>query len=30
MPLPDVVVRIYDGDEGTRLLPAKEVGEICI
>ena len=30
MPLPDVLVRIYDGDEGTRILPAKEVGEICI
>ena len=30
MPLPDVSVRIYDGDEGTRALPAKEVGEICI
>ena len=30
MPLPDVHVRIYDGDEGTRVLPAKEVGEIAI
>jgi long-chain acyl-CoA synthetase len=29
MPLPDVAVRIYDGDEGTRQLPAGEVGEIC-
>jgi len=30
MPFPDVLVRIYDADEGTRMLPAKEVGEICI
>src|SRR5206468_12061679 len=30
MPLPDVSVRVFDGDEGTRLLPAKEVGEICM
>src|ERR1043166_8003174 len=30
MPLPDVLVRVYDGDEGTRILTAKEVGEICI
>ena len=30
MPLPDVLVRIYDADEGTRMLPAKEVGEIAI
>jgi len=30
MPLPDVTVRIVDGDEGTRVLPAKEVGEICM
>jgi long-chain acyl-CoA synthetase len=30
MPLPDVFVRIYDADEGTRILPAKEVGEICV
>ena len=30
MPLPDVSVRIFDGDEGTRVLPAKEVGEIAI
>jgi len=29
MPLPDVLVRIYDGDDGTRVLPAKEVGEIA-
>jgi long-chain acyl-CoA synthetase len=30
MPLPDVLVRIYDAEEATRILPAKEVGEICI
>ena len=30
MPLPDVLVRIYDSDEGTRVLPPKEVGEIAI
>jgi len=30
MPLPDVLVRIYDADEGTRMVPAKDVGEICI
>jgi long-chain acyl-CoA synthetase len=30
MPLPDVAVRICDADEDTRLLPAGEVGEICI
>jgi long-chain acyl-CoA synthetase len=30
MPLPDVAVRVCDADEGTRLLPAGEVGEICI
>jgi long-chain acyl-CoA synthetase len=30
MPLPDVTVRICDADEGTRLLPAGEVGEICL
>ena len=30
MPLPDVQVRIFDGDEGTRVLPATEVGEICV
>jgi long-chain acyl-CoA synthetase len=29
MPLPDVLVRIFDGDEGTRELPAGEVGEIA-
>jgi long-chain acyl-CoA synthetase len=30
MPLPDVHVRIFDGEEGTRVLPANEVGEIAI
>jgi long-chain acyl-CoA synthetase len=30
MPLPDVHVRIYDSDEGTRMLPPNEVGEIVI
>lgn len=30
MPLPDVHVRIFDGDEGTRLLATGEVGEITI
>ena len=30
MPLPDVSVRIFDGDEGTRVLPANEVGEIAV
>ena len=30
MPLPDVNVRIVDSDEGTRALPAKEVGEIIV
>lgn len=29
MPLPDVSVRIYDADEGTRMMPPKETGEIC-
>jgi long-chain acyl-CoA synthetase len=29
MPLPDVEVRIYDAEEGTRELEAGEVGEIC-
>jgi long-chain acyl-CoA synthetase len=29
MPLPDVHVRIFDGEEGTRELPHGEVGEIC-
>ena len=30
MPLPDVTVRIFDDDEGTRELPANEVGEIAV
>jgi long-chain acyl-CoA synthetase len=30
MPLPDVQVRIFDGGEGTRVLPPREVGEIAI
>jgi long-chain acyl-CoA synthetase len=30
MPLPDVTVRIFDPDEGTRELPAGEVGEIAV
>jgi long-chain acyl-CoA synthetase len=30
MPLPDVSVRIYDADEGTRQLPPMEIGEICL
>jgi long-chain acyl-CoA synthetase len=30
MPLPDVAVRIYDSQDGTKPLPAREVGEICI
>jgi long-chain acyl-CoA synthetase len=29
MPLPDVFVRIYDGDAGEREMPAGEIGEIC-
>jgi long-chain acyl-CoA synthetase len=29
MPLPDVHVRIFDGEDGVRTLPAREVGEIC-
>ncbi len=29
LPLPDVTVRIFDADTGTRALPANEVGEIC-
>jgi len=29
MPLPDVGVRIYDGDDGVRQLPPGEIGEIC-
>src|SRR5262245_17006469 len=30
MPLPDVEVRIYDVDDGTRVLAANELGEIAI
>ena len=30
MPLPDVTVRIFDDDQGTRELPTNEVGEIAI
>ncbi len=30
MPLPDVLVRIYDAEGGTQILPPKSVGEICI
>ena len=29
MPLPDVAVRIYDGDAGTEEMPLGDVGEIC-
>jgi long-chain acyl-CoA synthetase len=29
MPLPDIQVRIFDGDEGVEEMPAGEVGEIC-
>src|SRR5205814_10531725 len=29
MPLPDVHVRIFDGEDGTREMAADEVGEIC-
>jgi long-chain acyl-CoA synthetase len=29
MPLPDVHVRIFDADEGTRVLPPNEIGEIA-
>src|SRR5207245_3681443 len=29
MPLPDVLVRIYDGDTGTTEMESGEVGEIC-
>src|SRR6476469_2083367 len=29
MPLPDILVRIFDTDDGTREMPAGEVGEIC-
>jgi long-chain acyl-CoA synthetase len=30
MPLPDVSIRIYDSEEGTRALPLGEIGEICV
>jgi long-chain acyl-CoA synthetase len=30
MPLPDVRVRIFDGDEGLRILPPNEVGEVAL
>ena len=30
MPLPDVSVRIVDADDGTRVMPSGEVGEITI
>jgi long-chain acyl-CoA synthetase len=30
MPLPDVHVRIYDGDQGDREMATGEVGEICV
>jgi long-chain acyl-CoA synthetase len=30
MPLPDVHVRIFDGDEGTRVMPSGEIGEVAI
>jgi long-chain acyl-CoA synthetase len=30
LPLPDVHVRVFDGDEGTRVMPANEVGEIAL
>jgi long-chain acyl-CoA synthetase len=30
MPLPDVTVRIFDDDQGTREIPQKEVGEIAV
>jgi long-chain acyl-CoA synthetase len=30
MPLPDVHVRIFDGDEGTRVMPGGEIGEVAI
>ena len=29
MPLPDVHVRIFDGEDGTRVLPPMEIGEIA-
>ena len=30
LPLPDVSVRVFDGDEGIRVMPTKEVGEIAL
>jgi long-chain acyl-CoA synthetase len=30
LPLPDVMVRIFDAEQGTRVLPAGEVGEIAL
>jgi long-chain acyl-CoA synthetase len=30
MPFPDVLVRIYDADEGTRILATGEVGEVAV
>ena len=30
MPLPDVAIRIFDDDQGTREIATKEVGEICV
>jgi long-chain acyl-CoA synthetase len=30
MPLPDVHVRIFDGDQGIRVMPTGEVGEIAV
>ncbi len=30
MPLPDVHVRIFDGEEGSRVLPPNDVGEIAV
>jgi long-chain acyl-CoA synthetase len=29
MPFPDVHIRIFDDEEGTRVMPTKQVGEIC-
>src|SRR4029077_13864103 len=29
MPFPDVHIRIFDDEEGTRVMPVKQVGEIC-
>jgi long-chain acyl-CoA synthetase len=30
LPLPDVNVRVFDGDQGIRVMPTKEVGEIAL